>query len=140
MVNLKSCVILGVVALLVCVNGAWASHFVVDATCKNGATATLVFETTRLEVLSPVKVRLKLQDHEKKPIDSALIYCSLYIPNVATGVNNPKLKAADEAGVYDGVMFFGDAGEWKASLTINFPGGGYEELVLDIGSVLAKES
>jgi len=139
-IDLRGCVLLGLVVSLVLVTSALAEGFKVDATCKNGATATLTFETTKLEALSPVKAELQLLDREKNPISSALVYCSLYIPNVATGANNPKLKQGDEEGVYNGVVFFGNAGEWKASLTINFPGGGYEELTLDIGLVAAKKS
>ncbi|PLY04670.1 MAG: hypothetical protein C0624_05420 [Desulfuromonas sp.] len=112
----------------------------VEGTCKNGARAVLTFEASQLQVLSPVKANLKLIDKDDQPINSALVYCSLYIPNVATGANNPKLVQSEEGGIYNGVVFFGDAGKWKAALTINFPGGGYEELVLDIGQVMPKKS
>ncbi|GEM_PF-5078157 len=58
------------------------------------------------------------------------------MPNVATGSNNPKLKATGKQGQYKGIAFFSREGKWLADLTINMPDGSYDKVTIEIEQVL----
>ncbi|PLX73806.1 MAG: hypothetical protein C0615_10400 [Desulfuromonas sp.] len=102
---------------------------------STGAEVMLTINKEQLHVLKPVAVNLTITDPKGQPIPGALIYCSLYIPMFATGLNNPKLKADNEAGTYNGIFVFNHKGNWKADLTINLPDGTYNEMTFDIEGV-----
>lgn len=134
-------------ALLIILVLSWGSGSVALAktaqkltrTCTSGHVVTLEFATDELKVYTPVNARLKVADAAGNPVSGALIYCSLYMPNLATGTNRPRIKAAATAGAYEGVMLFSQRGTWNAALTLNLPGGVYEELLFEINGVAAVQ-
>ncbi len=104
--------------------------------CESGIEVTMGFQSDKLVALQPVEIQLKIVNAQGIPVPNALIYCSLYMPNFATGSNNPKLKPHDEDGGYKGVAFFSREGKWHANLTINLPDGTYDDVTLEIDKVL----
>lgn len=102
---------------------------------KSGVEVTMTFETDRLVAILPVEVELRVVDSKGKPASDALVYCSMFMPNLATGSNRPKLEPLGKEGKYRGIVFFERAGLWHANLTINLPDGSYEDMELEIGEV-----
>jgi len=102
---------------------------------KSGIEVTMIFETDQLVAIMPVEVELQVVDSKGKPASNALVYCSMFMPNFATGSNRPKLEPLGKDGKYRGIVFFERAGLWHANLTINLPDGSYEDLELEIGEV-----
>ncbi|MDH3998214.1 MAG: FixH family protein [Desulfuromonadales bacterium] len=104
--------------------------------CPSGLEVIMVFDADKLVTMQPVTTTLKILDPQGAPISNALVYCSFYIPNFATGANSPKIKATDQNGLYEGLVFFTHEGRWNVDLTINLPNGGYEEVTFNIDQVL----
>jgi hypothetical protein len=107
-------------------------------TCVSGYKVTLELSGDELVVYKPFSARFTISDASGKPVPNALLFCSLYMPEFATGTNRPTLKPTETSGVYEGVMLFSQSGAWSAGLTLNLPGGVYEELVFEIGTVVVS--
>jgi len=106
---------------------------------STGAEVFLTLNKNQLQVFKPVDVNLQIINPEGQPVSGAKIYCSLYIPMFATGLNNPNLTADDNTGNYKGVFIFNHQGNWKADMTINLPDGTYDELSFDISEIQPKK-
>jgi len=102
---------------------------------KSGVEVTMIFETDQLVAIMPVEVELQVVDSKGKPASNALVSCSMFMPNFATGSNRPKLEPMGMEGKYRGIVFFERAGLWHANLTINLADGSSEEMELEIGEV-----
>lgn len=122
--------------ILLVKTGPHAEAAPLTRTCSSGVEVSIDFETDRLVALQPVPARLRIVDAAGAPVSGALVYCSLYIPNFATGSNSPKLKPGGQDGVYEGLLVFSREGTWNADLTINLPNGNYEEVTFTIERVL----
>lgn len=108
--------------------------------CASGHRLTLELPGGELSVFKPVTARLKIVDSQGVPVAGALVYCSLYMPTQATGTNRPSLKPGNTAGVYEGILLFSQSGDWRAALTLNLPGGVYEEVEIAIDGVAAVKN
>lgn len=105
--------------------------------CASGVEVAMIFETEKLQVIEPVEVELQVRNADGTPASNATIYCSMFMPMVATGSNRPTFKPSGEGGSYRGVVFFERAGLWHANLTINLANGTYEDITIEIGDVAA---
>ncbi|PLX94117.1 MAG: hypothetical protein C0621_06000 [Desulfuromonas sp.] len=103
--------------------------------CASGVTVTMSFKSETLSVYTPVDVTVRIVGADGTPVSDALIFCSFFMPEVATGWNKPKLKALGKDGTYSGVVFFERDGHWLANFTINLPSGDYEEVSFDLGTI-----
>jgi hypothetical protein len=137
---LRAFFVWGFIYLLFCPNSAMSSEICITKKCPSGTAVELTFVTKELVAMLPVEVNLKLTDGLGKPLSHARISCSLFLPNYDAGVNSPKLKQSEQDGLYKGIVIFTQAGEWNAHLIINYSGGKYEEVTLEIKNVLSKRS
>ena len=95
---------------------------------KSGVFIKIHLNVEKIEKLKPCEASVKIVDKTGAPVPDALIYCSLYMPNFATGSNRPSFKPSDEEGTYKSVMFFNESGGWLASFTVNLPEGEFEQV------------
>ncbi len=108
--------------------------------CKSGVEVAMTFDSAKLVAFKPVEVTLKVVDAKGKPVADALIYCSFFMANYATGSNRPKFKPAGVDGLYSGMVFFSREGSWLGNLTINLPDGTFEEVTFEVDDVLPASS
>jgi hypothetical protein len=134
------CFWVAVLSFFLCATPALAAELNFTGQCPSGFKAVLTLEANELVVMKPVQAKLQILSEQGQPVNSSQVYCSLYMPDFATGSNNPKLKPTEEVGTYRGIVFFNHDGAWNVDLTINYPDGTYEEVTLKIDSVLPGES
>lgn len=106
--------------------------------CSSGLVVTMVLPNESLETYKPIDAIITLANEENTPQSQARIYCSLFMPTVATGSNRPIIKETLTSGRYRGPFLFTTPGQWQSELTINLPSGIYESVTFDLGEIQSK--
>lgn len=112
-----------------------SAETIFETTCASGLRVKLALPDDSLQAFKPVQAVISIEDSQQKPVPGAKVYCSLYMPAVATGGNHPIIKESHRDGEYLGPFVFTAAGRWITDLTINLPQGGYDSALLDLGDI-----
>ncbi|PLX79228.1 MAG: hypothetical protein C0616_11930 [Desulfuromonas sp.] len=107
--------------------------------CPSGLVVTMNLPDDSLETFQPVEAVITLSDKERTPRSQARIFCSLFMPSVATGNNRPVIKETSTNGQYTGSFLFTNPGQWQTELTINLPSGIYESVTFNLGEIQSPD-